>query len=134
MPYVNGEKRGRQREVVLEGSSLLEEGVEYIAYGVGFHSGTYGGYEPFKGLSLGDKFPNSEMVTVPDGDGVAEIFAGAQSFYVGNGEIIANPEDEEISEIPAIRLRRQVAGLMGYYTRIPAVIGEKVVKSIRLGL
>ena len=132
VPYVKGEKRGRQREVVLEGNSLLEEGVEYIAYGVGFHSGTYGGYEPFKGLSLGDKFPNSEMVTVPDGDGVAEIFAGAQSFYVENGEIIANPEDEEISEIPAIRLRRQVAGLMGYYTRIPAVIGEKAVKSIRL--
>lgn len=46
--------------------------------------------------------------------------------------IIANPEDEEISEIPAIRLRRQVAGLMGYYTRIPAMIGEKAVKSIRL--
>lgn len=132
VPYVNGEKRGRQREVVLEGNSLLEEGVEYIAYGVGFHSGTYGGYEPFRGLSLGDKFPNSEMVTVPDGDGVAEIFAGAQSFYVENGEIIANPEDEEISEIPAIRLRRQVAGLMGYYTRIPAVIGEKAVKSIHL--
>ena len=132
VPYVIGEKRGRQTEVILEGDDMLEEGVEYIAYGVGFHSGTYGNYEPFKGLSLGDKFPNTEMVTVPDGDGVAEIFAGAQSFYVKNGVIIANPEDEEISEIPAIRLRRQVAGLMGYYTRIPAMIGEKAVKSIRL--
>lgn len=132
VPYVNGEKSGRQTEVILEGENMLEEGVEYIAYGVGFHSGTYGGYEPFKGLSLGDKFPNSEMVTVPDDNGVAEIFAGAQSFYVENEEIIANPEDEEISEIPAIRLRRQVAGLMGYYTRIPAVIEGKAVRAIRL--
>ena len=76
VPYVKGEKRGRQTEVILEGDNMLEEGVEYIAYGVGFHTGTYGGYESFKGLSLGDKFPNTEMVTVPDGDGVAEIFAG----------------------------------------------------------
>ena len=132
VPYVKGEKRGRQTEVILGGDNMLEEGVEYIAYGVGYHTGTYGGYEPFKGLSLGDKFPNTEMVTVPDGYKVAEIFAGAQSFYVEDGKIIANPEDEEISEIPAIRLRRQVAGLMGYYTRIPAVIGGKAVRAIRL--
>ena len=132
VPYVKGEKRGRQTEVILEGDNMLEEGVEYIAYGVGYHTGTYGGYEPFKGLSLGDKFPNTEMVTVPDGYKVAEIFAGAQSFYVEDGKIIANPEDEEISEIPAIRLRRQVAGLMGYYTRIPAVIGGNAVRAIRL--
>ncbi len=132
VPYVEGENRGRQTEVVLEGENRLEEGVEYLAYAVGYHSGTYGDYEPFKGLSLGDKFPNTEMVTVPDGYKVAEIFAGAQSFYVENGKIIDDPEDEEVSEIPAIRLRRQVAGLMGYYTRIPAVIDGKAVKAIRL--
>lgn len=132
VPYVEGENRGRQTEVVLEGENRLEEDVEYLAYAVGYHSGTYGDYEPFKGLSLGDKFPNTEMVTVPDGYKVAEIFAGAQSFYVENGKIIDDPEDEEVSEIPAIRLRRQVAGLMGYYTRIPAVIDGKAVKAIRL--
>lgn len=132
VPYVEGENRGRQTEVVLKGENMLEEGVEYLAYAVGYHSGTYGDYEPFKGLSLGDKFPNTEMVTVPDGYKVAEIFAGAQSFYVENGKIIDDPEDEEVSEIPAIRLRRQVAGLMGYYTRIPAVIEGKSVRAIRL--
>ena len=47
VPYVNGEKRGREAEIVLQGANRLKKGVTYVVYAVGYHTGTYNNYVPF---------------------------------------------------------------------------------------
>ena len=58
-----------------------------MAYVIGYQSGTYGGYEPFKGVEVGDYYNQTETVTVPNGGHAEEVFAGAEIFLVENGVI-----------------------------------------------
>lgn len=37
-----------------------------MAYVIGYHAGTYGGYEPFKDIEVGDYYNQTEVVTVPE--------------------------------------------------------------------
>ena len=49
-PWSTEDGQGRYVTITLTGSECLEEGKNYMAYVIGYQSGTYGGYEPFKGL------------------------------------------------------------------------------------
>lgn len=131
-PYIDGVKQGRKAVVTLSGSDLLDDGKDYLVYAVGYQSGTYGGYEPFKDAEVGKPFLRTETATVPDGGWADEIFAGSQILHVEDG-VIKTAEDSH-SELRngTVVLRRQVAGTFGYFTRIPTEIGGKKVASLRL--
>lgn len=131
-PYVNGEKRGREAEIILKGADRLKKGITYVVYAVGYHTDTYNQYEPFKDIQVGDLYKRTEQAELADGEKPSEIFAGAQTLVNENGQLVADARDSEIATEPAIRLRRQVAGTFGYFNSIPVSYNGSKVASLRL--
>lgn len=131
-PWSTEEGQGRYATVTLTGDECLEEGKNYMAYVIGYQTGTYGGYEPFKDIEVGDYYNQTEVVTVPEEGSVDEIFAGAEVFWVKNGIILSQRSSEAEVEHGLMVARRQVAGTFGYFTRIPVTEGGKKVAKLRL--
>lgn len=66
VPWSTENGQGRYATITLTGDECLEEGKNYVAYVIGYHAGTYGGYEPFKDIEVGDYYNQTEVVTVPE--------------------------------------------------------------------
>lgn len=122
IPWSTEDGLGRYATITLTGDECLEEGKNYMAYAIGYHTGTYGNYEPFKGIEVGDYYKQTEVVTVPEGGSVDEIFAGAEVFFVKDGVILSQRSSEAEVEHGLMMVRRQVAGTFGYFTRIPVKV------------
>lgn len=131
-PWSTEEGQGRYATVTLTGDECLEEGKNYMAYVIGYQTGTYGGYEPFKDIEVGDYYNHTEVVTVPENGSVDEVFAGAEVFWVKDGIILSQRSSEAEVEHGLMVARRQVAGTFGYFTRIPVTAGGKKVAKLRL--
>lgn len=131
-PWSTEDGQGRYATVTLTGDECLEEGKNYMAYVIGYHTGTYGGYEPFKGIEVGDYYNQTEVVTVPEDGSADEIFAGAEVFFVKDGVILSQRSSEAEVEHGLMVARRQVAGTFGYFTRIPVIENGKEVAKLRL--
>lgn len=131
-PWSTEEGQGRYATVTLTGDECLEEGKNYMAYVIGYQTGTYGGYEPFKDIEVGDYYNQTEVVTVPEDGSVDEVFAGAEVFWVKDGVILSQRSSEAEVEHGLMVARRQVAGTFGYFTRIPVTEGGKKVAKLRL--
>ena len=131
-PWSTEEGQGRYATITLTGDECLEEGKNYMAYVIGYHAGTYGGYEPFKDIEVGDYYNHTEVVTVPENGSVDEVFAGAEVFWVKDGIILSQRSSETEVEHGLMVARRQVAGTFGYFTRIPVTAGGKKVAKLRL--
>lgn len=131
-PWSTEEGQGRYATVTLTGDKCLEEGKTYMAYVIGYQSGTYGGYEPFRDIEVGDYYNHTEVVTVPENGSVEEVFAGAEVFWVKDGIILSQRSSEAEVEHGLMVARRQVAGTFGYFTRIPVTAGGKKVAKLRL--
>lgn len=131
-PWSTEEGQGRYATVTLTGDECLEEGKNYMAYVIGYQTGTYGGYEPFKDIEVGDYYNQTEVVTVPEDGSVDEVFAGAEVFWVKDGVILSQRSSEAEVEHGLMVARRQVAGTFGYFTRIPVTAGGKKVAKLRL--
>lgn len=131
-PWSTEEGQGRYATVTLTGDECLEEGKNYMAYVIGYQTGTYGGYEPFKDIEVGDYYNHTEVVTVPDDGRADEIFAGAEVLFVKDGIILSQRSSEAEVEYGLMVARRQVAGTFGYFTRIPVTAGGKKVAKLRL--
>lgn len=67
---------------------MLEEGKTYIAYGVGYHTGSYGNYTAFADASVGSPLGKAEIATIPSGSYAQEIFAGAELLHVEDGKLL----------------------------------------------
>lgn len=132
IPWSNDEGQGRYAEVVLNGSECLNDGKSYMAYAVGYQSGTYSDYEPFSGVKVGDDFFHTEVVDAPVGVIVEEIFAGAGILEVIDGKIMTKLYTDSDYSDGLVILRRQVAGTFGFFTNIPAMIGDTPVAGLRL--
>lgn len=132
VPWSTENGQGRYATITLTGDECLEEGKNYVAYVIGYHAGTYGGYEPFKDIEVGDYYNQTEVVTVPENGSVDEVFAGAEVFWVKDGIILSQPSSEAEVEHGLMVARRQVAGTFGYFTRIPVTAGGKKVAKLRL--
>lgn len=131
-PWSTEEGQGRYATITLTGDECLEEGKNYVAYVIGYHAGTYGGYEPFKDIEVGDYYNQTEVVTVPEDGSADEIFAGAEVFFVKDGVILSQRSSEAEVEHGLMVARRQVAGTFGYFTRIPVIENGKEVAKLRL--
>lgn len=99
----------------------------YVVTAVGYNEGNYNLKWPAKGDVL-DK--NITATTLPDAE-AKEVFAGEQQFSVKDGKIKGTDASKAIQSVD-VTLHRQVAGAYGYFTSIPAKIGETEVASIRM--
>lgn len=96
----------------------------YVVTAVGYNEGNYNLKWPAKGEVL-DK---NITATTLKGAEAKEVFAGEQKFTV----TAPKPDDSNQIQNVDVTLHRQVAGAYGYFTSIPAKIGETEVASIRM--
>ncbi len=99
----------------------------YVVTAVGYNEGNYKLKLPAKGGVL-DK---NITATTQAGAEAKEVFAGEQEFTVKDGKIYGTDGSKAIQSVD-VTLHRQVAGAYGYFTSIPAKIGETDVASIRM--
>lgn len=131
-PWSTEEGQGRYATITLTGDECLDEGKTYMAYVIGYQTGTYGGYEPFKGVEVGGYFNHTETATVPADGYAEEVFAGAEIFWVENGVILSKLSGEAEVRHGLMVARRQVAGTFGYFTRVPVEVNGSSVAKLRL--
>lgn len=97
---------------------------DYVVTAVGYNDGNYDLYLPNKG----DVVAKNITATTSAGAEAKEVFAGEQKFTV----TAPKPDDSNQIQNVDVTLHRQVAGAYGYFTSIPAKIGETEVASIRM--
>lgn len=100
---------------------------DYVVTAVGYNDGNYKLNLPAKG----DVLDKNITATTPTGAEAKEVFAGEQKFTVTDGKIDGTDGSKAIKSVD-VTLHRQVAGAYGYFTSIPAKIGETEVASIRM--
>lgn len=100
---------------------------KYVVTAVGYNEGNYKLNLPAKG----DVLDKNITATTPTGAEAKEVFAGEQKFTVTDGKIDGTDGSKAIKSVD-VTLHRQVAGAYGYFTSIPAKIGETEVASIRM--
>lgn len=96
----------------------------YVVTAVGYNEGNYKLILPAKG----DVLDKNITATTQAGAEAKEVFAGEQKFTV----TAPKPDDSNQIQNVDVTLHRQVAGAYGYFTSIPAKIGETEVASIRM--
>lgn len=97
---------------------------DYVVTAVGYNDGNYYLSLPNKG----DVVAKNITATTSAGAEAKEVFAGEQKFTV----TAPKPDDSNQIQNVDVTLHRQVAGAYGYFTSIPAKIGETEVASIRM--
>lgn len=97
---------------------------DYVVTAVGYNDDNYDLSLPNKGDVV------AKNITAPTSAGAEakEVFAGEQKFTV----TAPKPDDSNQIQNVDVTLHRQVAGAYGYFTSIPAKIGETEVASIRM--
>lgn len=100
----------------------------YVVTAVGYNEGNYNLKWPAKGEVL-DK---NITATTPTGAEAKEVFAGEQKFNVTADKKIEGTDASKAIQSVDVTLHRQVAGAYGYFTSIPAKIGDTKVASIRM--
>ena len=117
---------GKKLTFTIPKADKLGEG-KYVVTAVGYNEGNYKLNLPAKG----DVLDKNITATTPTGAEAKEVFAGEQEFTVKDGKIDGTDGSKAIQSVD-VTLHRQVAGAYGYFTSIPAKIGETEVASIRM--
>lgn len=100
----------------------------YVVTAVGYNEGNYTLSLPNKG----DVVDKNITATTPTGAEAKEVFAGEQKFNVTADKKIEGTDASKPIQSVDVTLHRQVAGAYGYFTSIPAKIGNTDVASIRM--
>lgn len=100
----------------------------YFVTAVGYNEGNYILSLPNKG----DVLDKNITATTPTGAEAKEVFAGEQKFNVTADKKIEGTDASKAIQSVDVTLHRQVAGAYGYFTSIPAKIGDTEVASIRM--
>lgn len=117
---------GKKLTFTIPKADKLGEG-SYVVTAVGYNEGNYNLKLPAKG----DVLDKNITATTQAGAEAKEVFAGEQEFIVKDGKIDGTDGSKAIQSVD-VTLHRQVAGAYGYFTSIPAKIGETDVASIRM--
>lgn len=123
---------GRQHTLTYKGNDRLEGG-SYKVMAVGYSDNSDYTYAlDVTGASLTGKTYSDITATLKDGKKDAEeVFAGDAALTIGDDKKITNLTNGEENGV-AVTLHRQVAGSFGYFCNIPAKVGGKTAKTLRL--
>ena len=147
LDYTNG----KQLEISFKGSEKQKltgspSGTEYTIYAVGYYE-TGANYKDIKISDAPTVTTDGSQVAFPttglyallnnNVNPAEEIFAGQVSVKVvtksdGTSYIIASSGEADKKVVPALVLNRQVAGVTGYFTNLPAKVGEQIPTKVRL--
>ena len=119
---------GKKLTFTIPKADKLDAG-SYVVTAVGYNDGNYTLSLPVKGTTV-DK---NITATTQAGTEAKEVFAGEQKFSVSADKKIEGTDASKAIKSVDVTLHRQVAGAYGYFTSIPAKIGETAeVASIRM--
>lgn len=118
---------GKKLTFTIPKADKLGEG-KYVVTAVGYNEGNYKLKLPAKG-DVVDK--NITAITPADAE-AKEVFAGGRKFNVAADKKIEGTDASKAIQSVDVTLHRQVAGAYGYFTSIPAKIGDTDVASIRM--
>lgn len=118
---------GKKLTFTIPKADKLGEG-KYVVTAVGYNEGNYTLSLPAKG----DVVDKNITATTPAGAEAKEVFAGERKFNVAADKKIDGTDGSKAIKSVDVTLHRQVAGAYGYFTSIPAKIGETEVASIRM--
>lgn len=118
---------GKKLTFTIPKADKLGEG-KYVVTAVGYNEGNYNLSLPAKG----DVLDKNITATTQAGAEAKEVFAGEQKFSVTADKKIEGTDASKAIQSVDVALHRQVAGAYGYFTSIPAKIGETEVASIRM--
>lgn len=118
---------GKKLTFTIPKADKLGEG-KYVVTAVGYNEGNYNLKLPAKG----DIVDKNITATTPTGAEAKEVFAGEQKFNVTADKKIEGTDASKAIQSVDVALHRQVAGAYGYFTSIPAKIGDTDVASIRM--
>ena len=118
---------GKKLTFTIPKADKLDAG-SYVVTAVGYNDGNYTLSLPEKGNTV-DK--NITAITQASTE-AKEVFAGEQKFNVTADKKIEGTDASKAIQSVDVALHRQVAGAYGYFTSIPAKIGDTDVASIRM--
>ncbi len=155
LDYSNTSAHGKQLQITFRKSDNqalkgTSEGTAYTIYAVGYKSGSN-----YKVADADFGVSGTPSTTTNDGSGATltatnfattlaanttaadEIFAGKVAVKVVTKDattsyIIASDGDADTKVVPALVLNRQVAGVTGYFTNLPAKVGDQIPAKVRL--
>ena len=122
---------GRQFTISLKGDNRLAEG-NYKVMAVGYSEGSDYTYAlDVTGEDLTGKTYSDITATLKAGKVAEEVFAGDADLKINADKKITNLTSNEEDGV-AVTLHRQVAGSFGYFSNIPAKVGDKTAATLRL--
>lgn len=125
------DKHGRQLTLTYKGNERLSEG-NYKVMAVGYSEGSDYTYSLDVTGTAALTGNYSDITATLKADKVAEeVFAGDAALTIGADKKITNLTNGEENGV-AVTLHRQVAGSFGYFCNIPARVGGKNAKTLRL--
>ena len=123
----NTDGHGKKLTFIIPTADKLGAG-DYVVTAVGYNDGNYDLPLPNKGAVLATNI----TATTPTDAEAKEVFAGEQKFTVTAEKKIKVTDASKAIQNVDVTLHRQVAGAYGYFTSIPAKIGDTEVASIRM--
>lgn len=129
----NTNGHGRQFTISLKGDDRLEKG-SYKVMAVGYSDNSDYNYslDVTSDAALAGSTYSDITATLKAGKKDAEeVFAGDAALTIGDDKKITNLTSGEEDGLD-VTLHRQVAGSFGYFCNIPAKVGGKIVKTLRL--
>ena len=125
------DNHGRQLTLTYKGDQRLGEG-NYKVMAVGYSDNSdYTYLLDVTGVGLTGKTYNDITATLKAGKVAEEVFAGDAELNINADKKITNLTQGEDDGV-AVTLHRQVAGSFGYFCNIPAKVGDKTAKALRL--
>lgn len=128
---------GREMTLSLKNGEKLDG--NYTVYAVGYSAtndaSTGYGFTP--AATEVDKTDNGAAFTASDFSAVIQTVKDAEEIFAGSIEVTADEDADSMtpkdgSGHPQLVLYRQVAGITGYFTNLPAKVGETVPTHLRL--
>ena len=127
------DNHGRKLTLTYKGDDRLGEG-SYKVMAVGYSDNsdyTYDLNVAGKDALTGKTYSSDITATLNSGKVPEEVFAGDAALTIDANKDITNLTHGEDDGV-AVTLHRQVAGSFGYFCNIPAKVGDKTAKTLRL--